>query len=222
MTPTEYTTDQVLHTSVCDELGWAPEVDAANIGVAVLDGTVTLSGEVHTYPEKRAALKASLRVRGVTAVADELVVTHAWGAVTDSHIAVAATDALRNAVSVPSTVQATVHDHVITLSGEVSWDFQRAAARRAVDVLPGVTGVWSTLTITHRSLPSPAVAERAITAALMRNAALDAAGIRVSVTGNEVTLDGSVSSASERRQAEYAAWSCPGATTVQNRITIQT
>lgn len=84
-----------------------------------------------------------------------------------------------------------------------------------------MTGVWSTLTITHRSLPSPAVAERAITAALMRNAALDAAGIRVSVTGNEVTLNGSVSSASERRQAEYAAWSCPGATTVENLLTIE-
>lgn len=221
MMQTGYEIDNVLHTAVTDELDWAPAVDAANIGVAVLDGAVTLSGEVHTYPEKQAALRAALRVRGVTAVADELVVTHAWGAVSDSHIAVAASDALRNAVSVPSAVQATVHDHVITLSGEVSWDFQRAAARRAVDVLPGVTGVWSTLTITHRSLPSPAVAERAITAALMRNAALDAAGIRVSVTGNEVTLNGSVSSASERSQAEYAAWSCPGATTVANLLTIQ-
>lgn len=116
MMQTEYAIDHVLHTSVTDELDWTPAVDAANIGVAVLDGTVTLSGEVHTYPEKQAALRAALRVRGVTAVADELVVTHAWGTVSDSHIAVSASDALRNAVSVPATMQATVHGHVITLS----------------------------------------------------------------------------------------------------------
>lgn len=220
MTQTEQTPDQVLQTSVIAELGWTAAVDEATIGVSVLGGTVTLSGEVQTFPEKQAALRAALGVRGVTAVADELKVVRSSDAPSDSRIAIAASDALRAAVSVPSTVQATVHDHAIRLSGSVSWDFQRTAARRAVDSLPGVAEVWSTLTITHRSLPSPALAEEAIIAALTRSAAVDAGNITVTVAGNEVTLSGSVASAVERRRAEDAAWSCPGASTVQNRLTI--
>lgn len=221
MTQTDQFLDQVLQTAVSDQLGWTPEVDAATVGVSVLQGTVTLSGEVPTYPEKQAALRAALGVRGVTAVADELVVVHSSDLPSDSRVAAAASRALRSAVSVPSTVQATVHDHAITLSGTVSWDFQRTAARHAVAALPGVVEVWSTMTITHRGIRSPAAAAEAITAALHRSAALDADRIRVSVAGNEVTLSGTVASAAERRHAEDAAWSCPGASTVQNLLTIR-
>ena len=64
--------DHQLRTAVAAELDWAPEVAADSIGVAVNRGTVILSGEVGTYLEKSAAVKAALRVRGVTAVADEI------------------------------------------------------------------------------------------------------------------------------------------------------
>ncbi|WP_353651325.1 BON domain-containing protein [Nakamurella sp. A5-74] len=221
MTQTERTLDQALQEAVTDQLCRTPAVEEAAVGVGVLSGTVTLSGEVRTYPEKRAALAAALGVRGVTAVADELVVVRSSDLPSDSRIAVAASEALRSAVSVPDTVQAMVHDHAITLSGSVSWDFERTAARHAVASLAGVVGVWSTMTITHRGLASPAAAEVAITAALDRTASLDAGTIRVGVAGNEVTLSGTVRSAVERRQAEDAAWSCPGASTVQNLLIIR-
>lgn len=69
------------------ELGWTPSVNSDCIGVAVTDSAVTLSGQVTSYPEKQAAISAALRVRGVTAVADEIVVQHAWGIRDDSDIA---------------------------------------------------------------------------------------------------------------------------------------
>ncbi|MGX6607013.1 BON domain-containing protein [Micromonosporaceae bacterium Da 78-11] len=45
-------------------------------------------------------------------------------------------------VYVPAgAVQAKVHHHVITLSGTLTWEYQRAAARDAMAVLRGVHGV---------------------------------------------------------------------------------
>ena len=58
-------TDGQLQRDVMDELEWEPSVDHADIGVAVTDGVVTLSGYVKTYPEKIAAEKATRRVAGV-------------------------------------------------------------------------------------------------------------------------------------------------------------
>jgi len=47
--------DKQLQQSVIDELAWEPSVSARQIGVAVLNGVVTLSGHVPTYWEKRSA-----------------------------------------------------------------------------------------------------------------------------------------------------------------------
>ena len=48
----------------------------------------------------------------------------------------------------------------------------------------------------------------------------DAQRITVEVDGSEVILNGTVGSWAERQQAERAAWSAPGVTEVDNRITI--
>ena len=66
--------DVRLQTGVADELAWTSTVNAAQVGVSVHDGVVTLSGEVDSHPEKTAALAAALRVAGVTSVVDEITV----------------------------------------------------------------------------------------------------------------------------------------------------
>ena len=48
-----------------------PRVDHANLGVAVKDGVVTLSGNVSSYASKLAAEKAARRVEGVRGLAEE-------------------------------------------------------------------------------------------------------------------------------------------------------
>lgn len=220
---TEHKTDHDLKAAIDAELAWAPNVKADRVGVSVHDGAVTMSGQVGTYPEKEAAVRAALRVRGVTAVADEIVVEHAWGPRDDADIAREAAQALEHSVVVPAnSVKASVHDHVITLTGSVPWQYQREAARRSVSGLPGVTGVFNHVTVKPPVTVSASQAKAQITSALVRNAQLDANRITVSVNGSEVTLSGNVSSWSERRQAEHAAWAAPGVTEVHNRLTVST
>ncbi|MBV8651058.1 MAG: BON domain-containing protein, partial [Alphaproteobacteria bacterium] len=66
--------DLQLQQRVIDELAFEPSLDAAHIGVSVRDSVVTLSGHDESYIEKFTAERTVRRVKGVKAVAQELVV----------------------------------------------------------------------------------------------------------------------------------------------------
>jgi osmotically-inducible protein OsmY len=211
--------DGQLKSAVIEELKWMPSVNDLHIGVAVDHGAVTLSGEVDSYPEKHLAESAALRVRGVSAVAEELTVRSTWGTVSDADVAREASEALSRAIDVPSdTVTAVVHDHFVTLSGSTAWQYQREAAHRAVRYLKGVAGVVNGITI--QPTVSTVGLKGAISAALVRSARLEAKDITVSADSGNVTLEGTVHSPYERRQASAAAWSAPGVTGVTNHLIV--
>ena len=44
--------DKLLRQTVIEELDFAPNVDAAGVGVAVSGGVVTLTGHVSSYAQK--------------------------------------------------------------------------------------------------------------------------------------------------------------------------
>jgi osmotically-inducible protein OsmY len=221
MTQTLHRTDADLKSAISDELAWTPGINHTNIGVAVNRGAITLSGEVESYPEKRLAEKAALRVRGVVAVAEEITVHSRWEGVNDTDIAREAGEALERSIDVPAgSVKATVHDHAITLSGEVAWHYQRQAAVRSVRYLKGVTNIGNIITI--KPTVSAAGIKTAITDALVRSAQFEGKHAAVTAdTAGAVTLEGTVHSWSERRDAEHAAWSAPGVTDVINHLHIQ-
>lgn len=212
--------DLDVRALVSDELEWTPDVDAARIGVSVSEGSVTLSGEVETYAERVAAKRAARRVKGVRAIVDNLTVhpTSKWS-VTETDIGKEVEHAPSAAANVPETVQAEVDGHNVTLTGEVEWDFQRKAAKRAVQYLRGVSTVNSMITL--RSRPSAEDTQERIRNAFTRNAQLDAQGIHVEVDGNRVILRGTVKTWAERRQAANTAWSSPHVSDVDNRISVR-
>lgn len=213
-------TDRDVKTAVTAELEWTPEVDAVGIGVAVDDGVVVLSGEVRKYSERTAAKGAALRVRGVTAVVNEIRVhPDSRLSVSDSDIAKEVEHALQAAVDVPDTVQAEIIGHDINLTGVAEWDYQRRAAERVVRHLRGVNAVDNAIALTPR-LPASNTAGR-IKEAIVRNALLDAKAIDVSAVGDRVTLSGTVRSWAQRRQADLAAWSSPHVAEVYNHIIVR-
>jgi osmotically-inducible protein OsmY len=216
----ETRSDEEIQRDVLAELKWDARVQPNEIGVAVKDGIVTLTGWVDSYVKKWAAEEAAHRVRGVKAVANNIEVRLPTSLErTDADIAAAAVHALEwNALLPKDEIHVTVSKGWVTLKGEVEWQYQKEEAERVVRRLTGVKGVTNLIVVKPRVTPSEI--KQKIEQALVRSAQMDAQRITVEVEGSKVVLKGTVRSWAERQEAERAAWSAPGVTEVDNRIIV--
>src|SRR5438132_11076095 len=172
-------TDQDIQRDVLNELKWEPRVQPNEIGVAVKDGVVTLTGWVESYAKKWAAEEAAHRVRGVLAVANDIEVRLPTAAErTDADVAAAAVRALEWDAAVPvDKLDITVSRGWVTLRGEVEWQYQKQDAERVVRRLQGVRGVSHLILVRPRL--SPPQPTQKIEQALVRTAELAAHGTQV-------------------------------------------
>jgi len=213
--------DSQLRHDVEAELDWDARLDSRQIGVAVKNGVVALTGHVGSYLERRAAEEAAQSVTGVKAVANDIAIELPFDAKRgDAEIAEAAVVALQGNVSVPANaVKIYVREGWITLEGQVSTWHQKNAAEVALAPLRGVKGLSNNLAICAQ-ISIDDVQSR-ITDAFRRRAQLDAKRVHVSALDGTVTLEGEVSSWHERNQAEIAAWQAPGVTAVVDNLTVE-
>jgi osmotically-inducible protein OsmY len=212
--------DLSLRQSIMDELEFQPEIDAANIGVTVDNGVVTLTGHVKSYAQKVSAERAVKSIKGVRAVAEEIQVRPMKGAGTaDDAIASRALNILTWSSDIPEQdIKVIVQKGWITLEGEVDWQYQKETAEMAVRKLSGVVGVDNRLTL--RPQVNVEDIQRRIEEALKRNAEVDAQEIHIKVEGDVVKLEGKVHLWRERQIAERAAWSVPGVRQVDDHLRI--
>jgi len=212
--------DAVLKQDVEEELAWHPDIDSDHIGIRADNGIVTLKGYVPTYVQKHAAEAAVKRVAGVRGVVESLQVYLAGSSPTeDEELARRAINSLDWDARIPQqSVKVTVEGGWVSLSGEVSWQYQKNAAENAVRKLCGVVGVINNVTIKHQPQPTDII--QRIENALKRSAELDSKSIRVAVTNGTVTLEGTVDSWAARDQAEGAVWAAPGVIEVHDNLRV--
>ena len=212
-------TDMELKEDVVEELLLDPQVNAAQIGVSVHQGAVTLLGTVDTYAEKWAAEDATKRVSGVRTVAQDLTVAILSDHMhSDTDIAAALQNAFEWNVYIPKTVTARVESGSVTLEGQVIWNYQRVVAERVARCLTGVVAVHNSIMLKPRT--SATQVKQKVLAALHRQAVADGKSIHIETEGGKVTLTGHASSWQSIEDATNAAWAVPGVTEVIDQLMI--
>lgn len=213
-------TDKDLRRDVLDALDTDPCIDGGDIGVSVSEGVVTLTGHVGSYAEKVEVERAVRRVRGVRAIALEVVIRDAAAKqISDDQIAARALAVIDWYARIPSGVLMVKVAHGwITLTGEVEHQHQAMAAEAAVRKLSGVAGVSNLIAVT--SPITRLLTREAVVKALLRRVPFSAEGIRVRIDGDRVILEGTVETLADRHAAEAAARGVPGVRSVEDRLAV--
>jgi osmotically-inducible protein OsmY len=167
------------------------------------------------------AMDAIKVISGVRAIADDVHVgAYGGDSRTDTEIAEAVATALSMHQGIDERrIRITVDEGIVTLEGSVNWNFQRRAAAELIKGLKGLRGINNYINV-RPDVPPESIQER-IRESLRRNARLNADRIMVDVAGSKVMIRGAVSSLSQGEDVEYAAWSAPGVTEVDNKLVIQ-
>lgn len=221
MTKSATKSDTQIQQEVLRELRWDTRVKPTEVGVAVEDGVVTLTGTVSSYPKKVAAQEAAHRVRGVLDVANDIHVrTSETHAALDVDIVRAIRHALEWHILVDDTrIQTTSANGWITLEGTVSTLWERDEVERMVRDTAGVHGVTNRIQVSPPRV-DPKEIRLTIEDALERRADREAERIMVDVDNGKVVLRGVVHSWREKRAILGAVSHAPGVREVEDVLRI--
>ena len=214
-------TDSEIQKDVMNELNWEPFFKASEIGVAVKNGVVTLSGTVDSYLRKTTAERVAKRVAGVKAVAEDIEIKYPSDLQkNDTEIAEAILNALKwNSAVTEDKIKVKVENGIVTLDGQLEWEFQKGVVVSEIERLLGVKRFINNISL--KNIAPLTDLKQKIRSAFERSATIDADKISLEASGSKVTLKGEVRSWKERADAEMAVWSAPGVYQVDNQLSVK-
>src|ERR1035437_113901 len=136
-------TNEELQHDVQDAIKWERLLNAAEIGVTVKDGIVTLTGVVDNYLKKIEAEIATRNVAGVKAVVEKIEVQFCNSCTKDdSEIANDILNAFTWNLDVPNDIiKVKVEDGWVTLEASLENNYQKIAAQTSISKIVGIKGI---------------------------------------------------------------------------------
>jgi osmotically-inducible protein OsmY len=204
--PQQELTDQNISDAIEDELLFSTAVPSNRIDVETTDRIPTLTGTVSNILAKQRAGRLAETVKGVRTVINRIKVQpdedRSDATIRNDVIAALAYDPAADSYELDVSVE----DGVVTLEGTVqSWQEKRLSMKVAKGV-KGVKALKDAITVSYKQDRSDAEIAAEVRKTLKWDALVDHALITVDVNNRKVTLEGTVGSAAERRQARYDAW----------------
>ncbi|MBC7412778.1 MAG: BON domain-containing protein [Bacteroidia bacterium] len=215
-------TNEVLQKDVQNAIKWEPLLNAAEIGVIVKDGIVTLTGSVDSYAKKIEAETVTKHVAGVKAIVEKIELKFADDCAKkdDNEIAIDVLNAIKWNWEIPKDkIKVKVENGWITLDGELAWNFQKEAAKNLIKNLTSVIGVTNNITIKAESYDQ--IEKIKVENALRLNWSTEMQNIEVTVSGTNVTLSGTVNSMYQKTEAGRIVWKTPGVWSVDNDLEVE-
>jgi osmotically-inducible protein OsmY len=210
-----------LQRNVQEAIKCEPLLHAAEIGVTVKDGIVSLTGSVDSYAKKIEAENAAKNVGGVKAIVENITIH--YSNIKDKNnldIAQEVLSALKWNWEIPNdTVKVSVENGWVTLEGVLEWNFQRESAKKSIKNIIGLKGITDKITL--KSTSQDKIEKKDIESAYERNWSINDKEIHVAVDNNKVTLTGTVRSIYEKEEAERIAWNSHGVLSVKNNLAIE-
>ena len=210
--------NEELQNDVLHAIKWEPLLRHEIIGVLAENGVVTLSGTVDSLKKKHEVEEIAKSVVGVNAVVEKIEIILDNGSINDDNtIAVEILKVLKWNLNITNQ-KVKVENGWVTIEGELLWNNQKESAKYAVASVLGVKGVTNNITIVS---DHSEIEKQDIEYALARNWAINEQGVKVNVSGNQVTLTGVVHSLYQKEQAEKISWNAQGVKSVVNELHIK-
>jgi osmotically-inducible protein OsmY len=212
--------NDILQREIQEALKFEPLLHAAEIGVIVKNGIVTLTGNVDLLVKKTEALYAAKKIKGVAAIVDEIkVVLEKCSCTSDQEIAAQIAVKLKENQIVPqNTVNITVEKGCVTAEGILPWNCQREAALELIRNQKGVREVTNNIRLKREVYDQ--IEKELLEKALQRHWALDTDEIDIEIAGATVQLSGTVGSIFQKEEAEIIAYKTSGVIKVVNHLKV--
>ena len=196
--------DASLASAITESVAGDPVLHSQHIQVSVVNGAVTLAGDVRSLAADWRVRRLIAEFKGASSLDDGLVVTAPSRP--DAELAGEAGDAFKNDPATRTAkVQATASGAMLTLSGTADSYSQRDLLGEIAAHVPGVREVNLNVAVPRATVRSDREIAATITDRLHEDALLDGTRVASSVQGGDAVLSGVVGNLGQREAAVHDA-----------------